>query len=343
MALDAGEREAFWRDGFLLRENVIDVQLAARLREHFGELFAGRFPTGIYPDEWHWREGISRPDKFREIVNAWKSSPLVASVALDPALGRLASGLLGWERGARLAQEDVLWKPPGAGGVGYHQDSAYISENFEPRADNSVTVWIALDTADADTGVVEYAVGSHRWPAPKATATSSSFHGAGDELASVRAAAAAAGADLEIRRLSVPCGGAVFHHQDVWHGSGRNSTADRPRRALGVHLLRRDVEFRAMPPPDYIYGRYVLGDGCREVLEQFFPIVWTPEGHSSPIARKLLAAVVCGTGEPGPDEGKEEEGEPATKRAKSANGAMQSWTPVSPPVSQLVGHLVAWL
>ena len=27
---------------------------------------------GIYPDEWHWREGISKPDKFREIVNAWR-------------------------------------------------------------------------------------------------------------------------------------------------------------------------------------------------------------------------------------------------------------------------------
>ena len=26
---------------------------------------------GIYPDEWHWREGISKPEKFREIVNAW--------------------------------------------------------------------------------------------------------------------------------------------------------------------------------------------------------------------------------------------------------------------------------
>ena len=31
----------------------------------------GSNSLGIYPDEWHWREGISKPEKFREIVNAW--------------------------------------------------------------------------------------------------------------------------------------------------------------------------------------------------------------------------------------------------------------------------------
>ena len=30
----------------------------------------------------------------------------------------------------------------------------YISQNFLPVAENSVTVWIALDDADAETGVV---------------------------------------------------------------------------------------------------------------------------------------------------------------------------------------------
>ena len=74
--------------------------------------------------------------------------------------------------------------------------------------------------------------------------------------------------------------------QDVWHGSGRNRSASRPRRALGVHLLRRDVLLRTEPSPDYIYGRYVLAEGCDEVSEQFFPITWTSEGYVSPVARK---------------------------------------------------------
>lgn len=282
------ERSAFQRDGFILREDVISPEAAGKLKEHFGELFAGKFPTGIYPDEWHWREGISKPEAFREIVNGWKASPLVASVALDATVGRLAAELMGWQEGTRLGQEDVLWKPPGAKGVGYHQDSAYISTNFRPQAENSVTVWIALDDADEQTGVVEYAVGSHRWPVVDLNAVDSSFHGAEDEYASVRAVARAAGADLDIRRVSVPCGSAIFHHQDVWHGSGRNTTKDRPRRALGVHVLRRDVSFRTEPAPDYIYGRYTLAEGATEVSEQFFPVTWAPDGYVSPIVRRLL-------------------------------------------------------
>eukprot|EP00933_Yihiella_yeosuensis_P031062 TRINITY_DN24608_c0_g1_i1.p1 TRINITY_DN24608_c0_g1~~TRINITY_DN24608_c0_g1_i1.p1 ORF type:complete len:334 (-),score=61.57 TRINITY_DN24608_c0_g1_i1:256-1257(-) len=288
LALEEQDKRKFQNDGFLAKESVISVELAQKLREHFNDLFAGKFPTGIYPDEWHWREGISKPDKFREIVNAWKSSPLVAKVALDPKIAEFASKLMDWQEGARIGQEDVLWKPPRASGVGYHRDSAYISENFVPRENNSVTVWIALDDADAETGVVEYAVGSHKWSTAKETATSSSFHGSADELASVKAAADDAGAKLEICKLTVPCGGAVFHHQDAWHGSGENLSAVRPRRALGVHLLRRNVEFRREPAPDYIYGRYVLAEGNTAVSEQFFPIVWTPEGYVSPIARKLL-------------------------------------------------------
>ena len=93
----------------------------------------------------------------------WKSDDSVASVALDAAIGKRAAELMGW-RGARLAQDDVLWKPPGAQGVSYHTDGKYISDNFVPRDDNSVTVWIAFDDADEATGVVEYARGSHRWP-----------------------------------------------------------------------------------------------------------------------------------------------------------------------------------
>jgi len=285
VAISDADRENFQRDGFLKVENLISAELAKELRDHFDDLFKGKFPTGIYPDEWHWREGISKPEKFREIVNAWKSSDLVSSVACSSNIAHCAANLMGWS-GVRLGQDDVLWKPPGAGGVGYHQDSAYISENFRPLENNSVTVWIALDDADEETGVVEYAVGSHRWPKTAAVdATNASFHGAQDELAAVKAAAASCDAVLEIRRLAVPVGGAIFHHQDVWHGSGHNRSQQRPRRALGVHLLSRDVTLRTSPRPDYIYGRYVLAEGSGEVSEQFFPILWTSSGYVSPIVR----------------------------------------------------------
>lgn len=242
-----------------------------RVRATFEGLFRGDFDTGIYPDEWHWREGISKPDAVREIVNAWKSSRIIADVALREEIGQKAAELMGWE-GARLAQDDIVWKPPGAGGVGFHRDSAYISDNFRPRDDNSVTVWIALDDADESTGVVEYVPGSHTWP----LVNTSEFHGSDDRFAPL------AGMEYEISALKVRAGSAVFHHQDVLHGSGPNTSPDRHRRALVLHFLRHDVKFRTDPPPDYIYGRYVLPDVDRtRLFDAFFPLVFASNRHIS--------------------------------------------------------------
>ena len=116
--------ESFHTDGFVVKENVLSAHDSEALSEHYHELFAGEFPTGIFPDEWHWREGLSLPEAVREIVNGWKASPVVARVALSPSLGHAAASLMRWSSGTRLAQDDVLWKPPGASGIGFHQDSA---------------------------------------------------------------------------------------------------------------------------------------------------------------------------------------------------------------------------
>ena len=59
------ERELFWRDGFVLRRNVLSRADAAALASHYDSLFSGSFPTGVYPDEWHWRAGISLPNAVR--------------------------------------------------------------------------------------------------------------------------------------------------------------------------------------------------------------------------------------------------------------------------------------
>ena len=279
------QRAAFEADGFVLQPGVLSVDECAALRATYDGLFRGEFDTKIYPDEWHWREGISRPEAFREIVNAWKSSDAVARVALDETIGRRCAELMGWG-GARLAQDDVLWKPPGAEGVAHHRDAPYISANFVPEERNSVTVWIALDDADEATGVVEYAPGSHAWAdAGAAGVAAASFHD-GRGQSPMRAAARAAGVDeaVEVRRCVVPAGSAVFHHQDVWHGSGENGTPDRPRRALGLHYVRDDVRFR--PKPDYIYGRYDLGDGV--VHDAFFPRVWSAAGAERRAADRRL-------------------------------------------------------
>lgn len=71
--------------------------------------------------------------------------------------GELVASLAGWS-GARLAQEQIWYKVPGAGPLVFHRDRTY----FEDFAERVITVSLALDRIDAAVGPLEYVAGSHR-------------------------------------------------------------------------------------------------------------------------------------------------------------------------------------
>jgi ectoine hydroxylase-related dioxygenase (phytanoyl-CoA dioxygenase family) len=268
----------FNKDGFLVVEEFLNQEVVARLRDRFVPLFAGEFETGVYPDEWYWREGLSLPDVTRHMANAWKSDLTVAGLALSPEIGRLTATLAGWP-GARLGQDTLWWKTPGAKEIALHQDSTYTSF-LEPP--DMMTCWIALDDTSRDAGTIEYVRGSHRWPLVERPGD---FHAPlrGYRAAMEQAAAAAGVNDKEIVYIEVPAGGCVIHHGRIWHGSGPNTQADRVRRSIGIHTLSCLTRFRA-DGARYIYGRYKRAyDVTME--ESFFPILWTETGYRSPFLK----------------------------------------------------------
>src|ERR1700742_3687065 len=100
MKITTEQKEEFWENGFLAIENLVPLELVVRLRNRFESLFAGKFETGIYPDEWYWREGMSLPDVTRHMANAWKADLTVAKLALSADVGRAAGRPTAWS-GAR--------------------------------------------------------------------------------------------------------------------------------------------------------------------------------------------------------------------------------------------------
>eukprot|EP00941_MAST-03F_sp_MAST-3F-sp1_P001859 g1859.t1 len=270
---------SFKRDGFVQLPNpILSIETVEKLKSRFAPVFRGEFDTSLFPDEWHWREGISKDTATREICNAWKSDRCIASTVLCKELGELGCALMGWSS-ARVGQDDIIWKPPGAGPVGHHIDGTYISNHFVPLENNSITVWIALDDADESTGVVEYVPGSHKWEKSN-NLTIGGFHGdvGNDHRAPSKNAAKSANiSNYEVISCVVPKGHCVIHSQDVWHGSGPNKSEKRIRRALVVHLIRGDVQFNdrevllgESQAAGYIYGRYKL-IGSTELKDEFFP------------------------------------------------------------------------
>ena len=278
-ALTEGQRESFARDGFVVVPRIIPPATAACLRERFEPLFRGEFETGLMPDEWNWREGRDADDLTRQICNGWKADRTIAATVLAPDIGKACASLSGWP-GARLAQDNVLWKPPGGRSLGFHQDASYLDWVVPPEM---TSCWIALDDTRREAGTVHYARGSHRWglsPQPE------TFHAPEEPLAALEDAAAGVGKDVDLVPVEVPAGGGAFHHGRTWHGS-LVEAAGIGRRSLVVHCFSSDARFHEHNV-GAIYGRYKrVGETAMD--ETYFPILWTGAGHRSSFIESYLA------------------------------------------------------
>lgn len=267
--LQAQRQAQFEKDGFVIVPDFLDAEFVAAARSRFEKLFAGEFETGIQPDEWNWREGRDSGLLTRQICNAWKSDKTIASIVLDSELGRMCAELRGWP-GARINQDNVIWKPPGSKALGFHQDESY--QNWIVPAE-MITCWITLDDTAVEQGTIEYVRGSHRWHLADPI---QQFHAPDDPLHDLRAAASIASADTDIVPIVVNAGTAVFHHGRTWHGS-RPNTGSGVRRSVVAHCMSSDATFHPVNTSP-VYSRYKRANDC-QMDESFFPILWHNSGH----------------------------------------------------------------
>lgn len=269
----------FHEDGFVVVERVLDEATIEAGRQRFPKLFRGEFETGLRPDEWNWREGRDAEDLTRQICNGWKSDRVIASIVLRSDVGRVCAELRDWP-GARINQDNVLWKSPKSRSLGFHQDDSY-QQWITPN--QMMTCWFTLDDTRADRGTIEYVRGSHLWPAAPPIAN---FHAPDDPLLELNRAATAIGREPEIIAIEVPAGSLVVHHGRTWHGS-RDNTGHGQRRSVVAHCMSSAAKFN----PDIIspiYGRYKRV-GVDEMDESFFPILWRSDGYRTNWLDRFMA------------------------------------------------------
>ena len=149
----------FHADGFTLLDHIIEKDQVEILRKAFDRIFSSEFETGTRPDEVNWQLGESDAELTRQICNAWRGDRSIAAVVLRADFGRVVAELMDWP-GARVMQDNAIWKPVGAKSLGYHQDNSYLHW-FKPG--EICTLWIALDDVEAENGTMELVRGSHRW------------------------------------------------------------------------------------------------------------------------------------------------------------------------------------
>lgn len=274
--VSSADKKEYDVNGYVLVNNLIEADRLPILKSAFRDLFNGKFETGVAPDEVNWQFSTGDASLTRQICNGWKANREIAKIVLDQALAENIASLSGWP-GVRIMSDNVLWKPPAARPLGFHQDSAYLAW-YTPS--DLVSCWIALDDTDVKGGTLEYVKGSHRW---KHRPPEGEFHAPENYRLALQNATEHEGIEAEITFVEVPAGGGSFHHGWTWHGSGTN-TKNQPRRALVLHAMRSDVEYipenfsQGIGP---IYSRYKrLSDNNLD--ENYFPILWQKDGYRTP-------------------------------------------------------------
>jgi hypothetical protein len=263
----------FREQGFLILEQFLELALVDRITERLDPLFATRFETGVYPDEWHGRPGLSAANATRQMCGMWRCDRSVAGVSLSAEIARLNATLAGWS-GGRIATDSCWIKPPGAPEVSFHRNNTAVA-SVDPAV--VLTCWIALSHATAAAGTLEYVPGSHKW---QCSDHMRFLHAPQEDYREPlwQAAAAAGVAAPEIAVAEIPPGGCIFFDGDLWHGSGRNHTADLTRRSFAVSTFAASAQFQ---PPGvgygYIFSRY-RSVNSTAMDESFFPILWTQTG-----------------------------------------------------------------
>merc|ERR1719253_707316 len=214
--------------------------------------------------------------KVLQIINIHKADSLFRKLETSPVLAKVVSKLAGWDDlgGARLAQDQVWAKPPGAPPLVFHRDSPYFM--FEPA--EVVTVWIALDDMDEELGPLEYVAGSHKWGDGRVGSANQFFQS--DTRRLLRSAAEREGIDdLEsltfVSMRGMKRGGLSIHHGKIWHGSAKNASANRPRRGLGLHFVPASVRFTTEASKSRLWKDYVVGvedPSTVDLSEEDFPL-----------------------------------------------------------------------
>ncbi|HYZ08825.1 MAG TPA: phytanoyl-CoA dioxygenase family protein [Pseudonocardiaceae bacterium] len=222
------QQQGYRRDGYLLVERSFTATECEALREEADRL--ATWHQVIRPDNLRtemWRlEGRVGVNKYDPVVDV---SPVFADVAADARLTDVVASLFG--ESPLLFKDKLIFKMPGHGGFGPHQDHTW----YRCFPSNLIAAIVSIDTADEANGALEVAAGYHRKgnPVPENEVRDLSAGESPPETA--------------WQTVITGAGDVLFFDGLLPHRSGPN-ISDRPRRTL----------YLTFNPGRYgnLYGRY---------------------------------------------------------------------------------------
>jgi len=190
-------------------------------------------------------DGRQGRGRFVSGTDHWRVDEDCRAFALNPSIGAIVGRLLR-SRKVNLWEDSVLVKEPDtAERTAWHQDLPY----FHVSGEQVCTTWIPLDVADAQTGAMSFARGSHRWQGqyrPNWFVSNLPMPGTEGEVIPDIEALAAAG-EVELVQFDLGPGDMTVHHARTLHAAGGNLSATRRRRAISLRYCGDDAVYHFRP------------------------------------------------------------------------------------------------
>lgn len=249
----------------------------------------------LMSDERHGRNmGKEGEGRFHGDSFLWLRSPVMQAFLRGGRLAEVAAAVMGSGQ-VRFFMDQLLVKEPGAlKRTPWHQDLLY----WPLSGEQILSIWIPLDAATPETGVVTYVKGSHRWGGFLESGPFADDDADGRSMAEARSDAADMDTEpqnslADIRQRphlysflswNVQPGDVILHHPMVVHGAPGNMSANQRRRAWATRWLGEDVRWDDSRPHflerfaadgAFPYPQLVRGDPLDD--DRIFPLLRSPE------------------------------------------------------------------
>ncbi len=252
----AAEIAAFWQDGVVCLRQILNPEFVLAM-EHAVDRLVNESSGGTMHDMSAMGAEIAlggdaildggRKGRGRFIsgTDHWRVNSDCREFALSPEIGAIVAHLLR-SRKVNMWEDSILVKEPDtAERTAWHQDLSY----FHVAGEQVCTTWIPLDFADAETGVMSFARGSHRWNEqfrPNWFVSNKPMEGTVGAVVPDIDSMASKG-QVELLQFALGPGDMTVHHARTLHAAGGNMSPTRRRRAISLRYCGDDAVYFFRP------------------------------------------------------------------------------------------------
>ncbi|MGM7723222.1 phytanoyl-CoA dioxygenase family protein [Metabacillus sp. Hm71] len=215
------QKQQFEKEGYLIMKGVFSQEEIAEIKETFMEMSKSAIPGCFEPVIDEQSENEDPLKRYPRMMHPHRVNDVAMKYMLHPKVMTILADLYGEQ--ALAAQSMFYFKPPRSRGQALHQDNFYLK--VEPGT--CIAAWTAVDRADEENGTLLVV--------PKTNNDEIYCPELADEKESFTKHFVKVPKGLKAVPAILDKGDVLFFNGNLIHGSYRNKSKDRFRRAFICH------------------------------------------------------------------------------------------------------------